>query len=81
MLACLVAIVGCGNGVHGHGRLIEPAARGTMWRFAEYADYDPPVNYDDNELYCGGFGVQYVQNGGKCGIATIRLEKLFWSQP
>ena len=25
-------------------------------------------NEDDNALYCGGYGVQHDQNGGKCGI-------------
>ena len=23
---------------------------------------------NDNELYCGGFGVQHFQNNGRCGI-------------
>jgi len=26
------------------------------------------VNYNDNELYCGGFSVQWNQNDGKCGV-------------
>ena len=25
-------------------------------------------NENDNALYCGGFGVQHQQNGGRCGI-------------
>lgn len=47
-----------------HGRLIEPPARSSAWRFG----YDTPVDYDDNQLYCGGLNVQWGQNGGRCGI-------------
>ena len=38
-----------------------------MYYFAKDNDY-VFKNEDDNALYCGGFGVQYDQNGGKCGI-------------
>lgn len=34
-----------------HGRLMEPPARNSMWRFG----YPNPVDYNDNELYCGGY--------------------------
>ena len=27
-----------------------------------------PVNYNDNEVFCGGYGVQWESNGGKCGV-------------
>jgi hypothetical protein len=57
---CVLAVVE----VNGHGRLIDPPARSTAWRFG----YDTPVNYDDNQLYCGGKQVQWEQNGGKCGV-------------
>lgn len=50
--------------VLGHGRLMDPAARNCMWRFG----YPNPVNYNDNELFCGGFVVQYQKNNGKCGV-------------
>jgi len=36
-----------------HGRLVEPPGRSTMWRFG----YDNPKNYNDMELFCGGFSV------------------------
>ncbi|CAH1722537.1 uncharacterized protein LOC114130703 [Aphis gossypii] len=49
---------------NGHGRLIEPPSRASMWRYG----FDTPPNYNDNELYCGGFTRQYQTNGGKCGI-------------
>lgn len=50
--------------VWGHGRLMDPAARNAMWRFG----YPNPVNYNDNELYCGGFVVHYQKNKGQCGV-------------
>lgn len=37
--------------VNGHGRLMDPPARNSMWRFG----YPNPVNYNDNELFCGGY--------------------------
>ncbi|XP_050544859.1 uncharacterized protein LOC126907537 [Daktulosphaira vitifoliae] len=48
----------------GHGRLIEPPSRSSMWRYG----FNTPPNYNDHELYCGGFTKQYQINGGKCGI-------------
>ncbi|KAJ8686474.1 hypothetical protein QAD02_022268 [Eretmocerus hayati] len=52
------------GGVMCHGRLMDPPARNSMWRFG----FPNPVNYNDNELYCGGYSVQWVQNEGKCGV-------------
>ncbi len=37
----------------GHGRLMEPPSRSSMWRLG----YNTPHNYQDNELFCGGFQV------------------------
>ena len=51
--------------VSSHGRLISPPGRSTAWRFG----FDTPINYNDNELFCGGFARQWNQvNQGKCGI-------------
>nr|QSC42437.1 lytic polysaccharide monooxygenase B [Coptotermes gestroi] len=50
--------------VEAHGRLIEPPSRATMWRYG----FSTPPNYNDHELYCGGFTRQWQRNGGKCGI-------------
>jgi len=47
-----------------HGRLIEPPSRSTMWRYG----FNTPPNYNDHELYCGGYSRQWRTNGGKCGI-------------
>ncbi|KAG7155940.1 uncharacterized protein LOC121854288 [Homarus americanus] len=52
------------GGVDSHGRLMEPVCRSSAWR----KGFNTPINYDDNQLYCGGFGVQYKQNDGKCGV-------------
>jgi len=46
-----------------HGRMLEPPSRSSAWRVG----FPTPRNEDDNQLYCGGFGIQQ-QNGGKCGI-------------
>ena len=35
-----------------------------MWRVG----FPTPRDVDDNQSYCGGYGVQYGSNGGKCGI-------------
>ncbi|XP_059483213.1 uncharacterized protein LOC132201236 [Neocloeon triangulifer] len=48
----------------GHGRMMDPPARNSMWRFG----FPNPVNYNDNELFCGGYAVQWMQNRGQCGI-------------
>ena len=41
------------DNVYGHGRLIDPASRSSAWRFG----WPTPKNYDDNQLYSGGFEV------------------------
>ncbi|CAK1589900.1 unnamed protein product [Parnassius mnemosyne] len=65
ILCCLLAVQGAiWAGVSGHGRLIEPPSRASAWRFG----FDTPHNYNDHELYCGGFTRQWNKNGGKCGV-------------
>ena len=49
----ILAVVVC---VHGHGRLWEPAGRGTEWRKG-FPVPEPRRDYNDNEVYCGGRGV------------------------
>ncbi|XP_067013072.1 uncharacterized protein [Anabrus simplex] len=51
-------------GVEGHARLMDPPARNSMWRLG----FPNPVDYDDNELFCGGYAVQHQQNQGRCGL-------------
>jgi hypothetical protein len=64
LIAIVLFSVNVIKNVHGHGRLMEPPARNAMWRFG----YPNPVNYNDNELFCGGYAVQWDQNSGKCGV-------------
>ena len=48
-----------------HARLMEPPSRASMWRVG----FPTPKDIDDNQSYCGGYGVQYgPQNQGRCGI-------------
>lgn len=63
VLSVLVAVYLRAPGAEGHGRLLDPPSRSTMWRVG----FNTPHNYDDNQLFCGGVAVQYEQNGGKCG--------------
>ena len=39
--------------INGHGRLRKPPSRASMWRDG----YPTPPDYNDNQGYCGGFGV------------------------
>lgn len=62
---CWLAVLAAAwGGASGHGRLTEPPSRASAWRVG----FDTPHNYNDNELYCGGFSRQWNKNGGKCGV-------------
>ena len=41
--------------VSGHGRLISPPSRASMWRFG----FENPIDYNDNEGFCGGYAVRF----------------------
>ena len=41
--------------VRGHGRLVVPPSRATMWRYG----FDTPHDYNDNQGFCGGFSVRH----------------------
>lgn len=41
-----------------HARLLDPPARSSAWRY----DSRFPAYYNDNEMFCGGLGIQ-IQNG------------------
>ncbi|XP_015837278.1 uncharacterized protein LOC107397412 [Tribolium castaneum] len=49
--------------ITGHGMMLEPPNRSSLWRFNSSA----PINYNDNQNFCGGFSVQWGKFGGKCG--------------
>ena len=44
--------------VSGHGRLWDPVARASAWR----KGFHTPTNYNDNELFCGGFAVRFIDS-------------------
>ncbi|CAH1187066.1 unnamed protein product [Phyllotreta striolata] len=50
--------------ISGHGMMLVPPGRSSMWRFR----YPIEANYQDNQLFCGGAYVQNELNGGKCGV-------------
>ena len=41
------------SSAYGHGRLTDPPSRSSMWRYG----FNSTPNYEDNQLYCGGFQV------------------------
>lgn len=53
VLAVAMCLVMINDMVDGHGMLMDPASRGSRWR----VDSQAPVNYNDNQLFCGGFWV------------------------
>ena len=57
----------------GHGRLIEPPSRSSMWRFG----FNTPVNYDDNQLFCGGYDVSITLTRNRCYETNFILCILF----
>ncbi|KAK4314470.1 hypothetical protein Pmani_014175 [Petrolisthes manimaculis] len=44
--------------------MLEPPSRASAWRLG----WSTPIDYNDNEGFCGGFSHQYSVNEGKCGI-------------
>ncbi|XP_033735107.1 uncharacterized protein LOC117323780 [Pecten maximus] len=48
----------------GRAIMVEPPHRSSLWRFR----YPTHVNTEDDLLNCGGFDVQWFQNGGRCGV-------------
>ena len=52
--------------VNGHGIMSVPPMRSSMWRYG----FLTPINYDDGQLWCGGYGVS--QNAFKL-IKTLFL--------
>ena len=51
-----------------HVRVRQPPNRSSVWRDPAFSQYHPPVNYDDDGLYCGEvFQDETVSNCGICG--------------
>ena len=66
----MMALFGCFRECSGHGRLLEPPGRSTLWR---YPDQFPnaPVNDDDNGLNCGGASVSIIVLGYEWWIRQL----------
>ncbi|XP_034834890.2 uncharacterized protein [Maniola hyperantus] len=64
MLRILLTLAAVVVLVAGHGRVLGPPSRASMWR----SGYATRANYDDDGLNCGGFARQYQMNEGKCGL-------------
>ncbi|MPC86955.1 hypothetical protein E2C01_081800 [Portunus trituberculatus] len=50
---------------------MDPVSRASAWRLG----WPTPIDYNDNEGFCGGFNHQYEVNGGKCGICGDSWEE------
>lgn len=44
--------------IDAHGTVLDPAARQSLWR----SDKRAKANYNDNQQFCGGFGVSAIGN-------------------
>ena len=54
-LCCLL------DGVRGHGRLVDPPSRATMWRYLQNEFPEQPSDYNDNQGFCGGASVSVAK--------------------
>lgn len=62
-LFSLLAVFACLaiSEIAGHGRLVDPPMRGSLWRWEEYAWANPGHQADDQELLCGGTSVKKIK--------------------
>ncbi|KAJ8924205.1 hypothetical protein NQ315_006996 [Exocentrus adspersus] len=66
MKSCLLLLVAAviAREVVGHGMMLDPPNRSSMWRY----NIERAIpNYVDDENYCGGYD-EYVATGEKCGV-------------
>jgi hypothetical protein len=55
-------------GSEAHVRMMLPPSRSSLWRFEEFKVQNPPINYDDDGLYCGQIHQwPEVETCGLCG--------------
>ncbi|XP_060075035.1 uncharacterized protein LOC132554743 [Ylistrum balloti] len=69
MVGVLVVALCCEH-CEGHGRLLEPPSRSSMWRSMKNGARefpDAPINYNDNQLFCGG-RINFIYQRQQCGI-------------
>ncbi|XP_050410035.1 uncharacterized protein LOC126824727 [Patella vulgata] len=63
MLHIVLIVVVLLHQTNGHGRLIDPPSRASMFRFG----YNTPPDYNDNQGFCGG-KYRQQKNNGQCGV-------------
>ena len=68
-LACsaVLLLVLLSDNVSGHGRLVEPPSRASMWRYG----YSTEPDFHDNQLWCGGFKVCAVRLSDSHKMAAL----------
>lgn len=59
-----ILLFGLLDEIAGHGMMMDPVNRASRWRL----DKSAPIDYNDMEGFCGGYGVMWGTNGGKCGL-------------
>ncbi|XP_056645605.1 uncharacterized protein LOC130450909 [Diorhabda sublineata] len=67
---CFIIVTSLVAAISGHGMMLIPPGRSSLWRTHPEA----PINYNDNEVYCGGAYVQNTLNGQKCGVCGDRYD-------
>ncbi|XP_033725514.1 uncharacterized protein LOC117315436 isoform X2 [Pecten maximus] len=70
LLVGIVVVAICCGLSQGHGRLLEPPSRSSMWRSLRGGSQEfpqAPINYNDNQLFCGG-RINFIYQHQKCGI-------------
>lgn len=58
-----------------NGRFLEPPSRSSMWRFPEFKHLNPPENYNDNHLDCGGKLVSSWRDVAKIVADSHRIKR------
>ncbi|KAJ3649527.1 hypothetical protein Zmor_021267 [Zophobas morio] len=58
------------DSISGHGRLMDPPNRSSLWRINPNA----PANYVDDQNNCGGKSTQWDQFGGQCGVCGDKYD-------
>lgn len=52
LLASAILVAGLQE-IYGHGMVMDPVNRSSAWK----KGFNTPINYDDNEIFCGGISV------------------------
>ncbi|XP_044745707.1 uncharacterized protein LOC123307450 [Coccinella septempunctata] len=64
LLICAVSL----REVLGHGMMLEPPNRSSLWKYYTIDNDKVVPNYNDNQNFCGGYSTQWDTFDGKCGV-------------